>query len=136
MRKDFNLTEQDYDDLFDGKVRYLVLHHDKIGYGLRPKWWEVIWWRITRPHCKSKFKYQRQFQYYYVITTLGDDNHQAWSDEDTKNFIKEKGLQNGDQVTLWTVYRSGDSKWPWSASGFEYVVLDNDWKLVGQWMGA
>lgn len=137
MRKHFKLTAKDLDNLFSGKVSYLVTHYDKIGYGWKPKWWEVIWWRITRPHCTNGFGYFQYFQYYAILTTMGGLGFHTWTEEDTQKFIKEKNLQDGDIVGISSIGPNDRSKdsyrcYSWS----KCIVIGTSWKPVAKHLGA
>jgi hypothetical protein len=137
MRKDFNLTEKDYDNLFAGNVKYLVAHHDILGYGRRRSWLATIWGKLSNKQ-DSHSMYHNFFQYYsiYVWGRSSVETY-VWTKNDLQCFIQENGLKHGDIVNInYIMPKDHGAKGYWCAGGFDYVVLKNGWEEVNVLIGA
>ena len=85
MKKIYNITQNDYENLWSGKVKYLILRKEDFTYG----------------SPKRKFKY-----YSIAINSYAwHTNIDTWnSKEDIPNFIKEKELEVGDVLRIFAAW--------------------------------
>lgn len=66
MRYNRHLSHNDYENLFSGKVKYLINNHTKLGYGPKMPWYRVVYYKLLNylrlSHCIANVKYQYYFQ--------------------------------------------------------------------------
>lgn len=138
MRISYNLTQKDYNDLWEGKVKYLIQYYEKISYGTpgisstAPRWKKLLW-RYFKNICLFKhfFHYLNNFQYYYILVKVGEG--MTWNlQEDLKVFIQEKGLNPGDVVWIGGIVPllNGKSFSYWGGS--KWVVLIDGFAKIGK----
>ncbi len=137
MNKYYKVIQQDYEDLWCGKVKYLIHCYQKRGYGIKYKLWEVIYYRLRSRYAINKWEYPHVFQY-YEISVNGNWRGDAplWSKEDMRAFIKEKKLRSGDQLFIYySKPRSMECRQP-DASGSCYVIIKDRWEELWKFMGV
>ena len=138
MRKCYNLTQKDYNDLWEGKVKYLVHYYEKTSYGppgisSNASWWKKLLWKYFKNICLFRpfFNYLNNLQYYYIVVKVGEG--MTWDlKKDLKIFIQEKELNPGDVIWIGGIVplRDGKSYSYWGGS--KYVVLIDDFAKIGK----
>ena len=137
MEKKYKITNEDYQKLWSGKVKYLIHFYQKRGYGRRTEWWNVIRYRLRSRYCSNKFGYPYTFQYYIISVhcPIMESRNTAWSNADMETFINEKQLRPGDHVFIYYTFPRDDGITP-NGGGCEYVILKKGWQVLWNFMGA
>ncbi|MBQ7462907.1 MAG: hypothetical protein IJS63_11830 [Bacteroidaceae bacterium] len=138
MKKKYRITEEDYQKLFNGSVKYLISFYHKVGYGYRPLWLDVVLYNLRSRYGKMEYKYRHYLQFYsiYVHSPLPAEKL-LWTEDAMKEFIEEKGLKPGDVLQVWYIkpHDYGREGF-WSAGATDYVILEHGWEKIREIRGA
>lgn len=129
-----NNTEKNYQDLFSGKIKYLVTSHTQVGRGHKPFWIKVFFWNLFHKD-KLSYGYPCKSHIYHISTALKDRVIFDWGDNDTKTFIETHNLHDGDKLNVYFMVPRDNGTY-WCAGGREYTITENGWRLTDKIRGT
>lgn len=139
MEIKYKITNEDYQKLWKGEVKYIVRFYQKVEYGSRLGWIDYI--KLKLRYLMGSYGHVSRrrlhsFQYYY-INVYGPDypDKLYWKKEDMDEFVKEKNLNIGDILFI-SVIHPYDTGGYWCACSTEFILLDDGWKKIRSLKGA